>query len=109
MSIRVRELLPPAQQLQAAVVSNYMVDLPWLLSEAPSLLAAKEIIILHGEGKSDMGPSMHRMLERIGNGVKVLYSILCSFFGTLQRMLERVGNGVGLLFLVCIIIGWCYS
>ena len=66
MSIRIRDLLPPNQQLQAAIVSNYMVDLPWLLSEAPGLLRAKELVLLHGETKSDMGPAMLRMLERLG-------------------------------------------
>lgn len=42
-----------------------MVDLPWLLSEAPALLAAQELVLLHGE-KDNMGASMTSLLSRIG-------------------------------------------
>lgn len=31
------------------LISNYMLDLGWLLSAVPSILAAEQVILVHGE------------------------------------------------------------
>lgn len=40
--------------IELAVVSNYMVDVRWLLSACPDLRRAKEVVVLHGEASSRM-------------------------------------------------------
>jgi hypothetical protein len=32
-----------------ALVSNYMLDLPWLLSACPDLTRAQRLVVVHGE------------------------------------------------------------
>lgn len=36
------------------LISNYMIDMAWLLSAVPSILDADQVLLVHGERKSPM-------------------------------------------------------
>lgn len=47
LGVHLRDLI--SGPLQFAFVSNYMIDLPWLLSACPNLKNAAQTVIVHGE------------------------------------------------------------
>ena len=47
MGLKLRDILPG--DLGAVLVSNYMIDMPWLLSAIPALACAAPLVIVHGE------------------------------------------------------------
>ena len=48
--MHLRELLGPAR-MRWLLVSNYMIDMPWLITAVPALLDADRVVIAHGEAK----------------------------------------------------------
>ncbi|GIL60588.1 hypothetical protein Vafri_15126 [Volvox africanus] len=47
--------------MQLALVSNYMVDVPWLLSFLPGLVEARQLFIVHGEGPEADAEMRHQV------------------------------------------------
>jgi hypothetical protein len=45
-----------------ALIANFYVDFPWLLSAAPALLGADRLVLVHGHGHGDQG---YRILQEI--------------------------------------------
>lgn len=52
MGIRLRDVVQG--DMKWIMVSNYMIDLGWLLSACPDLMHAKRIAIVHGEREPAM-------------------------------------------------------
>ena len=38
--------------LRYMLISNYMIDMGWLLSAVPSILDADQVVLVHGERKN---------------------------------------------------------
>ncbi|EFJ50373.1 hypothetical protein VOLCADRAFT_88920 [Volvox carteri f. nagariensis] len=51
--------------LQLALVSNYMIDMGWLLSCCPDLAKARQFFVVHGEGP-DAEPEMRQQAAEAG-------------------------------------------
>ncbi|GLI60365.1 hypothetical protein VaNZ11_002490 [Volvox africanus] len=47
--------------MQLALVSNYMVDVPWLLTFLPDLVEARQLFIVHGEGPEADAEMRHQV------------------------------------------------
>ena len=57
MGMRLRHVVCGA--MKWALISNYMIDLGWLLSACPDLLSARKLLVVHGErGSETYGPCM---------------------------------------------------
>lgn len=54
--------------LEWVLISNYMIDMDWLLSLCPNLCHAKKMIVVHGE-------------KRLGRWVTHGVDVACSFYG----------------------------
>ncbi|GIM16096.1 hypothetical protein Vretimale_18742, partial [Volvox reticuliferus] len=53
------------EPMQLALVSNYMIDVPWLLSFLPDLAKARQLFIVHGEGP-EADAEMRRQVAAAG-------------------------------------------
>lgn len=67
--VKLRNLLTGSMQL--VLVSNFMVDVPFLVSVAPDLLCARQLLLLHGQSQPDTEAAAHEVFH--GSGCEVRY------------------------------------
>ena len=56
--VKLRQLV--CGEIEVALISNYMIDFPWLISACPELMMAKRIIVAHGQDPSAMTAEVER-------------------------------------------------
>jgi hypothetical protein len=77
--VKLRQLV--CGDMQLALISNYMINLTWLLSACPELSNAQKLIVVHG-----MDPSV--MQEQVREGIPHLakkVSLLCAHAGVVEQ------------------------
>lgn len=48
LGVRLRDLLS-GEGMRWVLISNYMIDVPWLMSACPALASAEKLVFVHGE------------------------------------------------------------
>jgi hypothetical protein len=57
--------------IQLALISNYMIDLRWLLSACPDLSGAQKLLIVHGMDPPAMYEQMQQVTPQLASKVRV--------------------------------------